>query len=91
MEIQNRREELENVKGKEYKVQKGKLTQTDYILQEKKMQKNGLKHIFESIGLVDPNEKIGFSRIEESLVSFRHVVKVIYWMSSSNFLLNLEE
>jgi len=48
----------------------------DYILVEKNLQKNSLKNMFENIGYTDPSVHIGFNKIEEILVSFRHAVKV---------------
>ena len=51
--------------------------QQDHLLLEKNLQKNSLQHMFENIGFTDLSEHIGFNKIEEILVSFRHAVKVI--------------
>lgn len=51
--------------------------QPDHLLLEKNLQKNSLQNMFENMGFTDLSERIGFNKIEEILVSFRHAVKVI--------------
>ena len=65
-----------SIKGRECSAKLGQV-RADYILLEKNLQKNSLKSMFESLGCTDFNESIGFNKIEEILVSFRHAVKVV--------------
>lgn len=64
-----------SIKGREYIEKKGQ-SQSDYIYLERNIQRNSLKNMFEKLGYTDFTESIGFNKIEEVLVSFRHNLKV---------------